>query len=174
GTSECRHDKLPALFLLYLIMKHTKRSLIPAIVLLLSFGSRSNENTETANLPNQSSDSTITASETKYSIEEEQKVYGNITFGISRPEYNRLVPSRTKKIGEFRFEFIPSFDNNGKLYSLTIKGLDKQTEGRHDAKGYLIKLMRQRYGRAGEVNESRLVIEQDKIELGLVSYPKEI
>ncbi|SKB56103.1 hypothetical protein SAMN05660226_01988 [Parapedobacter luteus] len=124
---------------------------------------------------NQSLDSAISSqSDEKYSIEEEQKVYGNVNFGISRNQYLRLIPKEVNKIGDFEFKLIPSFNHRGELYRLSIRGVEKQVEGNHDSKGYLIKLAEQKYGVADTSYRSRFDVVQKKNEKVLKSFPREV
>lgn len=105
-----------------------------------------------------------------YSIEEEQKVYGDIRFGISKSQYHKLIKQRIIQIGEFKYEFIPKFNNKNELYELIIKGAEKtKDEYKNERanflyvtdgpKALLIQLVQQRYGEADEVIEANKNLE---------------
>lgn len=146
------------------------------ILLLLSLGACTNNNTENSFSLDEVADSTTMDIPIKeYSNEEVQKVYGEIKFGISENEYNALINNNFQEIGGFEFEFTPRFNEHGGLYSLSIRGIEQQLEGNTKSKGYLIKLMEYRYGSAHSVWRTRVEIQIDENdEAKLKVFPQEI
>src|SRR5690606_26811213 len=109
-----------------------------------------------------------------YTKKEEQKVFNDINFGISKDKYQQLMSNETTLIGGYEFELIPNFNQDGQLYSLTIKSLEKQSEGDHAAKGYLVELIKEKYGTPNAVFSDRYRIAIENNEKIIVRYPREV
>ncbi|WP_433863222.1 hypothetical protein [Sphingobacterium thalpophilum] len=58
--------------------------------------------------------------ETKYDPAAAKVVYDKVNFGITKKEYEKLMPNTFNKIGDYEYTFYPEYDENGKLYLLQI------------------------------------------------------
>jgi hypothetical protein len=79
--------------------------------------------------------------------EEVLKVYKNVKFGDTRKNYKEKLPKKINLIGKYKFEFIPGFDHEGKLYTLEMRGLESSKNTGESMK-FLNDMMVTRYGTA--------------------------
>jgi len=98
--------------------------LIPGILLLvctvlLSCKSGTSKSNQSEVVPD---DSTEVEKKSIPKDPKEDVVYGEVKFGISREEYNRIVTRSTQQVGFYQYAFEPGFNQLNQLYQLSISG----------------------------------------------------
>ncbi|QQT60036.1 hypothetical protein I6I97_12235 [Sphingobacterium multivorum] len=93
-----------------------------------------------------------TVAQVQYDSAQMKVVYDKVFFGITKKEYDKLMPNTFNNIGDNSYLFYPMFDDDGKLYVLDISTVSvnaNEIDSRlYDAKNNLFKVISKKYGPA--------------------------
>ncbi len=98
----------------------------------------------------------------QYDSAQMKVVYDKVFFGMTKKEYDKLMPNTFNNIGDNSYLFYPIYDDDGKLYVLDISTVSvnaNEIDSRlYDAKNNLFKVISKKYGPATQsLNEFNIL-----------------